>query len=151
MTQGDPIAPSAVVRRLRRRLFAERAALRRMARTLREARALERILFEATFDSAFILDPHGIFLAANEIRAARLGHTASELVGKDAREAMAEIRRPAPGTVGVVSSGYSDDPMMTDPRRYGFRAALAKPYQTGEMQAVLRAIFGECIRENLKF
>ena len=37
----------------------------------------------------------------------------------------------------IVSSGYSNDPIMADHRAFGFRAAIAKPYTMEEFQAVL--------------
>jgi PAS domain S-box-containing protein len=40
----------------------------------------------------------------------------------------------------IVSSGYSDDPVMADPARYGFSACLNKPYTIEEIKKVLRSL-----------
>ncbi len=40
----------------------------------------------------------------------------------------------------VVASGYSDDPIMTNFRRYGFKDAIAKPYTVGKLRAVLSKV-----------
>lgn len=61
--------------------------------------------------------------------------------GMGGREAMAEIRRIAPDIRSIVSSGYSEDPVMHDYRSYGFDAALPKPYDKKEMAAALFSVF----------
>jgi len=38
----------------------------------------------------------------------------------------------------IISSGYSNDPVMTDFRQYGFRGALAKPYTMQDLGDVLK-------------
>jgi signal transduction histidine kinase/CheY-like chemotaxis protein len=40
----------------------------------------------------------------------------------------------------IVSSGYSDDPVVTDFRKHGFVGVLAKPYTIGELQKLLNRI-----------
>ncbi|MGB3211323.1 MAG: PAS domain S-box protein [Desulforhopalus sp.] len=40
----------------------------------------------------------------------------------------------------IVSSGYSNDPIMADYRKYGFSAAIAKPYSIGEFEQVLNSL-----------
>jgi len=45
-----------------------------------------------------------------------------------------------PRVRAVVSSGYSNDPVMTDFGRYGFRGALAKPYTMKELADALSVI-----------
>ncbi len=37
----------------------------------------------------------------------------------------------------VISSGYSDDPTITDFRKFGFSGAIAKPYRMGELDRVI--------------
>ena len=48
-------------------------------------------------------------------------------------KAIAEIRQTDPEVVAIVSSGYSDDPAMADPEKYGYAAVLPKPYQPNEL------------------
>ncbi len=54
-------------------------------------------------------------------------------------ELLAEIRRRLPNVSAIASSGYSSDPVMAQPRAYGFAAALAKPYKIGELAETVRA------------
>jgi len=39
----------------------------------------------------------------------------------------------------IVSSGYSNDPVMASFRQYGFAAAVAKPYILGELTKAIDA------------
>ncbi len=48
--------------------------------------------------------------------------------GMGGREAMARVLELDPDARGIVSSGYSDVPVLADNRRYGFRAILKKPF-----------------------
>jgi signal transduction histidine kinase/ActR/RegA family two-component response regulator len=43
----------------------------------------------------------------------------------------------------IVSSGYSDDPVVTDFRKYGFTGVLAKPYTIDELKKLLTRIQSE--------
>ncbi len=45
--------------------------------------------------------------------------------GKDVMRKILEIN---PDAVGIVSSGYSDDPVISEFKKYGFKAILRKPY-----------------------
>jgi PAS domain S-box-containing protein len=58
--------------------------------------------------------------------------------GKGGLEAAAELRKIDPQVVTVVSSGYSTDPVMSDPGRHGFAAVVAKPYKLESLSAALR-------------
>lgn len=48
----------------------------------------------------------------------------------------------APDIRAIVSSGYSDDPVMTEPQAHGFQAALPKPYTSAELKKVLAQVLG---------
>ena len=64
--------------------------------------------------------------------------------GMGGREAVAEILRLDPDAKVVVASGYSNDPIMANCRDYGFAAAVAKPFNLKELQAVIsRVVAGE--------
>lgn len=45
-----------------------------------------------------------------------------------------------PGALILVSSGYSDDPVVAKPNEFGFAAALSKPYSAPELLAALRGM-----------
>ena len=45
-----------------------------------------------------------------------------------------------PAVKAIVSSGYSDDPVMTDYKKYGFKFALPKPYNKDELEAAIHKV-----------
>lgn len=60
--------------------------------------------------------------------------------GMGGAQAMELIRAADPGVCAVVSSGYSDDPVMARFRDYGFRAVLPKPYEPRELRETVEEI-----------
>jgi PAS domain S-box-containing protein len=52
----------------------------------------------------------------------------------------AALREADPSVRIVVASGYSDDPVMSAPERYGMCATLAKPFGVQELRAVLSGL-----------
>ena len=49
-----------------------------------------------------------------------------------------------PEVKAIVSSGYSNDPIMADFGHYGFKGVIAKPYEIRELSEVLhRVMMGE--------
>jgi PAS domain S-box-containing protein len=57
-----------------------------------------------------------------------------------AKEAIKELLELDPGARAIVSSGYSTDPIMADHRAYGFRAAVAKPWNLEELGRAIREV-----------
>ncbi len=57
--------------------------------------------------------------------------------GMGGQEALSEILAKDPAARVVASSGYSTDPIMANYRKYGFVAALSKPYKLRELSIVL--------------
>lgn len=45
-----------------------------------------------------------------------------------------------PGACVIVSSGYSNDPIMANYQRNGFAASIAKPYSIDEFEQVLNSL-----------
>ena len=57
--------------------------------------------------------------------------------GEEAIKRLSEID---PDVKGIVSSGYSTDPIMADYKKYGFCGAIAKPYRMVDLAKVLKDI-----------
>jgi CheY-like chemotaxis protein len=59
--------------------------------------------------------------------------------GKDTIHKLLEID---PQVRAIVASGYSDDPVMADFRRYGFRGVVPKPFRFEDLRAILIRVLG---------
>jgi PAS domain S-box-containing protein len=57
--------------------------------------------------------------------------------GKDLLRQLHEIN---PAVKAVISSGYSNDPVLYNFRKYGFHGVVAKPYRIEELCAVVEAV-----------
>ncbi|NNE93069.1 MAG: response regulator [Verrucomicrobiales bacterium] len=55
-------------------------------------------------------------------------------------ETIRALRRLDPDVTAIVSSGYSDAPAMSDPRRFGFNDVLPKPYPPHELVNVVTRV-----------
>lgn len=62
--------------------------------------------------------------------------------GMGGREAIRELLRIDPQVKAIVSSGYANDPLMADHRKYGFKGVVTKPYKVRDMVDVLRRVIG---------
>jgi PAS domain S-box-containing protein len=60
--------------------------------------------------------------------------------GKGGKEAAREILDVDPQARLIVSSGYSNDPVMADHARYGFTSAITKPYTFLQLASVLEKL-----------
>ena len=60
--------------------------------------------------------------------------------GLGGRETIKRLIEIDPQLKGIVSSGYSDDPVMADFKEYGFKDSIAKPYQVEEFREVLQKV-----------
>ena len=95
---------------------------------------------------------HQVFFAQDGAEAVKKFHSAHEdgvpldlvlvdLVipgGMGGKEAVRKIRRIRADARVIVSSGYSNDPVLAHFQKYGFSAAIAKPYQLKELARVVR-------------
>jgi CheY-like chemotaxis protein len=57
--------------------------------------------------------------------------------GMGGKEAIAKMIEADPDVNAIVCSGYSDDPVMADYKRYGFNGVLPKPFKIEELLRVL--------------
>jgi len=64
--------------------------------------------------------------------------------GQEAIQALLKIDR---AVKAIVMSGYANDPVLMDPARYGFKAAVTKPFDRGELRAVLARVLEPAARK----
>ena len=57
--------------------------------------------------------------------------------GMGGEEAVRKLQEMDPEVKAIVSSAYSDDPVMTNWRQYGFAGVMSKPYQTNDLRQAL--------------
>ena len=62
--------------------------------------------------------------------------------GMGGKAAIRHLREIDPGVRAIVSSGYSDDPVMAHHERYGFLGVAAKPYTAMELARALKGVIG---------
>ncbi|HZR47523.1 MAG TPA: ATP-binding protein, partial [Candidatus Manganitrophaceae bacterium] len=60
--------------------------------------------------------------------------------GMGGKETIERLIKIDPQVRAIVSSGYSDDPIMSDFKRFGFSGVAAKPYRLEELSRTLREI-----------
>jgi PAS domain S-box-containing protein len=57
--------------------------------------------------------------------------------GMGGEEAMKRLRELDPQVNAIISSGYFHEPIIVDYRKYGFRAAITKPFRMEELNKIL--------------
>ena len=62
--------------------------------------------------------------------------------GMGGQECMRELLKIDPEVRAIVSSGYSNDPVMANFRAHGFRAVVPKPYAVGVLAEAIRKVLG---------
>jgi DNA-binding NarL/FixJ family response regulator len=61
--------------------------------------------------------------------------------GSGGKEVIQDLLALDPHVRAIVSSGYADDPVMSDPTNYGFKGTVAKPYTARALrEAVARVL-----------
>lgn len=60
--------------------------------------------------------------------------------GMGGKETIQKLINIDPEVKAIVSSGYSNDPIMSDFRKYGFSAVITKPYTIEELNEILNKI-----------
>lgn len=121
----------------------------------------ERILLMDDDESILDVTSEVLAFLGYEVRTARDGEEAIELYeqaleceqpfdavivdltvrGKmGGKETMCRLLEIDPDVKAVVSSGYSDDPIMANSEKYGFCGSLTKPYTIEELSEILRKV-----------
>ncbi len=62
--------------------------------------------------------------------------------GMGGRDTIKKLHEIDPDIKGIVSSGYSTDPIMSDYEDYGFNGVVIKPYKVEELQKVVCRVMG---------
>lgn len=57
-------------------------------------------------------------------------------------EVLRRIRLIDPGAKAILSSGYSDGPVVAHYAEHGFRGLLLKPYTEADLTRMLREVLG---------
>jgi len=60
--------------------------------------------------------------------------------GMGGKEAIGKLLEVDPWVKAIVSSGYSNDPIMSEYRKYGFRGVATKPYKIEELSKILHEV-----------
>jgi len=68
--------------------------------------------------------------------------------GMGGAEAIERLRQINPEIRALVSSGYSNDPIMADYSKYGFSGVAVKPYTPKELGDALRNVMASTVRSN---
>jgi len=63
--------------------------------------------------------------------------------GMGGKETMAGLLEIDPQVTAIVSSGYSDDPIMADFSKYSFSGVIAKPYRISELSRILNKVISK--------
>lgn len=58
--------------------------------------------------------------------------------GMGGKEAVSEIRKLDADIPVFVTSGYSEDPVMSNPEEYGFTASICKPFRLAQLSEMLK-------------
>lgn len=60
--------------------------------------------------------------------------------GIGGKEAIKDLIQFDPDVKAIVTSGYSNDPIMSDYKKYGFKGVIAKPYQFHNLSKTLQEV-----------
>ncbi len=60
--------------------------------------------------------------------------------GKGGKQTIQEMLAYDPDTRAIVSSGYSNDPIMSEFKKFGFKGCVAKPYRIQDLSKVLNQV-----------
>ena len=61
--------------------------------------------------------------------------------GMGGKETIKNLLAYDPAAIAIVSSGYSNDPIMSNCEAYGFKGVIKKPYRIEELSDALRDLY----------
>lgn len=61
--------------------------------------------------------------------------------GMGGKETISELLKIDPTVVALISSGYANDPVISDFEKYGFRGVMVKPYRVEDIARLLKNLF----------
>jgi CheY-like chemotaxis protein len=113
----------------------------------------EKILIELGYDVGCASD--GAETIAVYQDAAKSGHPFDAVImdltipgGMGGKETIERLLKIDPKVAAIVSSGYSNDPIMSDFEKYGFRGVATKPYSIEKLSWVLHDVLMEAKERN---
>jgi signal transduction histidine kinase/CheY-like chemotaxis protein len=62
--------------------------------------------------------------------------------GVGGKETIRELLKIDPAVKAIVISGYANDPVVMEPKRYGFKGVLAKPFEKRKLRDILSQVLG---------
>jgi PAS domain S-box-containing protein len=62
--------------------------------------------------------------------------------GMGGKDAIQKILKIDPDARAIVSSGYANDSVMANYRKYGFKAAIGKPFKMAELKKTVNSVLG---------
>lgn len=57
-------------------------------------------------------------------------------------DTLKEIRKIDSDVTALVTSGYSLDPVLAEPQKYGFNGSIPKPFRTKDIKSIISSFFG---------
>jgi CheY-like chemotaxis protein len=97
------------------------------------------------YESEFAKDGAGAIRRVEEAREAEKPYDAVILDltipgGMGGKEAIKKLLEIDPELKAIVSSGYSDDPVLSDFQEYGFKGMISKPFESRSLGKVLHEV-----------
>jgi len=58
----------------------------------------------------------------------------------DIQSCLKQLKKIDPDVIACITSGYTDDEKMMNPRKYGFAGAIPKPYRIKDIETLMDTI-----------
>ena len=65
--------------------------------------------------------------------------------GMGGKEAIQKLKEIDPNVKAIVSSGYSNDPVLANYEDYGFKGRVAKPFNLVDLSIVLNSVMEKTV------